>query len=162
MNSLTYVSRCTNTSFRPYYFQLVRRSITTKPPSSSQNDPSLSTPNTHYKITLRRSAISLGAKIKGTLASLGIHRRNQTVYYPHSPEVAGKILKVKELVEVENVPTELVRTKQEQRKERQPPRGYEVHWVREGECLRWVSSFFPAHVYVHLLSARCLLRILFV
>jgi large subunit ribosomal protein L30 len=68
----------------------------------------------------------LGERIQGTLASLGIHRRNQTVYFPHSPEVAGKILQVKELVEVENVPAELVKTKEEQRRERRPPRGYKV------------------------------------
>ncbi|EMD33541.1 hypothetical protein CERSUDRAFT_142587, partial [Gelatoporia subvermispora B] len=83
-------------------------------------------PNTHFRITLRRSAISLAANIKGTLASLGIHRRFQTVYHPHSPEVAGKILAVKELVAVENVPASAVRTKTEQRRERKAPRGYAV------------------------------------
>jgi hypothetical protein len=50
----------------------------------------------------------------------------QTVYHPHCPEVAGKILLVKELVEVENVPTDMVRTKQEMRKERMASRGYKV------------------------------------
>ena len=50
----------------------------------------------------------------------------QTVYHPHSPEVAGKILRVKELVEVENVPAEAVKTKLEQRLERKPPKGYNV------------------------------------
>jgi len=50
----------------------------------------------------------------------------QTVYHPHSPEVAGKILKVKELVEVANVPPDAVRTKEEQRRERKPPKGYRV------------------------------------
>jgi hypothetical protein len=50
----------------------------------------------------------------------------QTVYHPHSPEVAGKILLVKELLEVENVPQEMVRTKQEMRRERMASRGYKV------------------------------------
>jgi large subunit ribosomal protein L30 len=50
----------------------------------------------------------------------------QTVFFPHSPVVAGKILKVKELVEVENVPASAVRTKEEMRRERRPPRGYVV------------------------------------
>lgn len=50
----------------------------------------------------------------------------QTVYHPHTPECAGKILKVKELVEVENVPTSAVRTKTEQRQERKASRGYKV------------------------------------
>ncbi|KAF8079043.1 hypothetical protein FPV67DRAFT_93159 [Lyophyllum atratum] len=93
------------------------------PPAPSSTEPELMT---HFKITLRRSAISLGDKIKGTLISLGIHRRMQTVYHRHSPEVAGKILRVKELVEVHNVTDSQVRTKQEQRIERKATRGYKV------------------------------------
>ncbi|KAF9034396.1 hypothetical protein BJ165DRAFT_1330685, partial [Panaeolus papilionaceus] len=85
-----------------------------------------SKPTTHFKITLRRSAISLGDKKKGTLKALGTHRRHQTVYFSHGPEVAGKILAVKELVEVENVPEDRVMTKQEQRQARKAPRGYKV------------------------------------
>lgn len=88
-------------------------------------------PLTHYKVTLRRSAISLGDKIKGTLVSLGIHRRNQTVFHRHTPEAAGKILRVKELVEVENVPESLVRTNKEQREERKAVRGYKVVGSRQ-------------------------------
>ena len=80
----------------------------------------------YYKITLTRSAIALGERKKATLVSLGIHRRMQTVYHPHSPEFAGKILAVKELVRVENVPKEAVRTKTEQRLERRPTEGFEV------------------------------------
>ena len=94
--------------------------------TSSTTPPASAPPNTHFKITLRRSALSLGDKIKGTLKALGIHRRFQTVYFPHSPEVAGKILKVKELVEVENVPRHLVLTKREQRQQRKSPRGYKI------------------------------------
>jgi len=45
---------------------------------------------------------------------------------PHCPEAAGKILLLKELVEVENVPASVVRTKEEQRQERKAPRGYVV------------------------------------
>lgn len=124
------------TFLRQTQWRAMSRSITTAipeastssqppPPQASQSTPT-SSPNTHYKITLRRSAISLGDKIKGTLISLGIHRRFQTVYHPHSPEVAGKILRVKELVEVENVPRELVKTKQEQTMDRRATRGYKV------------------------------------
>ncbi|KAF8155176.1 hypothetical protein BJ912DRAFT_1070911 [Pholiota molesta] len=88
-------------------------------------EPTLHTPPplTHFKITLRRSGISMGDKIKGTLLALGFHRRHQTVYHPHGPEVAGKILRVKELVEVENVPTHMVMTAGQQRKARKAPRG---------------------------------------
>lgn len=91
--------------------------------TSTSSDPA---PYTHYKITLRRSAISLGERIKGTLSSLGIHRRMQTVYFEHNPINAGKILKIKELVEVENVPEHLVRTKQQQTQDRKAKRGYKV------------------------------------
>src|SRR5688572_9148404 len=95
-------------------YSLSRRAITTaatsttgtsQPRASSSQQLSHSVDSdrpTHFKITLRRSAISLGDKIKATIESLGIHRRFQTVYFPHSPEVAGKILRLKELVEVEN------------------------------------------------------------
>lgn len=50
----------------------------------------------------------------------------QTVYHPHSPECAGKILRVKELVEVQNVPASEVRSAKEQREERKAKRGYVV------------------------------------
>jgi large subunit ribosomal protein L30 len=83
-------------------------------------------PLTHYKITLRRSAISLQEKIKGTVTALGLRRRHQTVYQAHTPEAAGMILRIKELVEVENVPASAVRTQGEQRKERKAPRGFTV------------------------------------
>lgn len=94
--------------------------------SQLQSEAAAHSTMTHFKITLRRSAISLGEKKQGTLKSLGLHRRMQTVYHRHSPEVAGKILHVKELLEVENVPQELVKTKQEQRQERKAERGYKV------------------------------------
>ena len=42
-----------------------------------------------------------------------IHRRMQTVYFPQWSVVAGKIFKVKELVEAENVSAHMVRTRGE-------------------------------------------------
>lgn len=117
-------------------------SSSTPIPESPEPEPAQSTPeiihpppNTHFKITLRRSAISLGDKIKGTLLALGIHRRFQTVYFPHSPEVAGKILRVKELVEVENVPTHAVMTSWQQRQARKATRGYKVVGTRRDKFL---------------------------
>jgi large subunit ribosomal protein L30 len=89
---------------------------------------------------MRRSAISLGEKKKGTVASLGIHRRNQTVYHKHSPEVAGKILLLKELLEVENVPESEVKTKEEQTMERRPPRGYKVVDNQKAKDAAWERS----------------------
>ncbi|KAL1730323.1 hypothetical protein EV714DRAFT_250309 [Schizophyllum commune] len=104
------------------------------PPVAAQT-PSTSEPLTHYKITSRRSAWGLGDRIKGTLVALGLHKRNQTVYHAHAPDIAGKILAVKELVEVENVPASAVRTKQQQRHERAAPRGYKVVGTKQGAWL---------------------------
>ncbi|KJA25076.1 hypothetical protein HYPSUDRAFT_97929, partial [Hypholoma sublateritium FD-334 SS-4] len=89
-------------------------------------------PNTHFKITLRRSGISMGKKVQGTLLALGFHRRHQTVFHAHGPEAAGKILRVKELVEVSNVPTHAVMTPGQQRRARAAPRGYKVVGTRRG------------------------------
>lgn len=100
---------------------------------TSSTDPN--PPNTHYRITLYRSAIALPKRYKATLVSLGIHRRMQTVYHPHTPDIAGKILRVKELVEVQNVPASSVRTKTEQRWERRPQKGFEV--VKTIRDSRW-------------------------
>ncbi|KAF7364911.1 hypothetical protein MVEN_00361600 [Mycena venus] len=88
------------------------------------------THNTHFKITVRRSAISLEDK-KSTLAALGLHRRNQTVFHPHRSDVAGKILEVKELLEVQNVPASEVR-KLAQHVERKTPKGFQVVGSRMG------------------------------
>lgn len=94
--------------------------------AASPPSPSVPETNTHFRVTLRRSAISLGNRIQGTLAALGLRRRMQTVYHPHTPEAAGMILAVKELVEVENVPASAVRTAGQQRAERKAPRGFTV------------------------------------
>ena len=125
----------TTTSTPPYPSE--SSSSTLESPEPRKSAPEFLHPpqNTHYKITLRRSAISLGDKIKGTLLALGIHRRFQTVYFPHSPEVAGKILRVKELVEVENVPTHAVMTSTQQRQARKATRGYKVVRTRRDKFL---------------------------
>jgi large subunit ribosomal protein L30 len=94
---------------------------------ASSAPPSTSTQlSTHFRVTLRRSAISLGKRVQGTLTALGLRRRMQTVYHAHTPEAAGMILAVKELVEVENVPASAVRTAGQQRAERKAPRGFVV------------------------------------
>jgi ribosomal protein L30/L7E len=98
----------------------------------SVSPESTATKITQFRITLRCSAISLGEKKQETLAALGLHRRNQTVSNPHKPDIAAKILAVKELLEVRNVPASEVRNKQEQRVERKAHRGYEVVESRLG------------------------------
>ncbi|KZT06145.1 uncharacterized protein LAESUDRAFT_737153 [Laetiporus sulphureus 93-53] len=104
--------------------QCARSFATATPPAHPE--PAQPEPNTHFRITLRRSAIGLPSRIKGTLVALGLHRRMHTVYHKHCPDIAGKILAVKELVQVENVPASAVRTKTEQRRERRAPRGYSI------------------------------------
>ncbi len=97
------------------------------PPSTTLTFASTFTePSTHFRVTLRRSGISLGKRVQGTLAALGLRRRMQTVYHTHTPEAVGMILAVKELVEVENVPASAVRTAGQQRAERKAPRGFVV------------------------------------
>lgn len=117
---------------------LPRASVTQLRAASTQQNAEeepIPEPLTHFRITLKRSAISLPEKVKGTLVSLGIHRRLQTVYHEHSPINAGKVLSVKELVEVQNVPASAVRTKTEQRRERKAPRGYTVVGSRLNESI---------------------------
>jgi large subunit ribosomal protein L30 len=75
---------------------------------------------------LRRSAISLGAHVQGTVAALGLRARMQTVYRTHTPEAAGMILAMKELVEVRNVLASAVRTAGQQRVERKATCGFVV------------------------------------
>jgi len=48
----------------------------------------------------------------------------KTVFYPVTPEVAGQIMKVKELVAVKEVERPL--TKEELREERRPDAGYYI------------------------------------
>jgi len=64
--------------------------------------------------------------VRGTLAALGLRRRMQTVYHPHTAEAAGMILAVKELVDVGNVGAGEVRTAGQQRRERKAVRGFVV------------------------------------
>lgn len=57
---------------------------------------------------------------------LGLRRRMQTVFHPVSPDVAGAIMKVKELVDVQEVEQAL--TKEEEKALRRPEPGY---WVEK-------------------------------
>ncbi|KAH0490498.1 hypothetical protein TgHK011_001965 [Trichoderma gracile] len=86
--------------------------------------------NTHthrmsfFRITLHRSAIGLPERTRGVLQALGLRRRMQTVFHPAEPQFAGMIMKVKELVRVEEVPRRL--SKGEVKAERTPERGFYV------------------------------------
>ena len=77
-----------------------------------------------FKITLIRSAIGLPKRTNAVLAALGLRRRMQTVFHQVHPQVAGQIMKVKELVAVSEV--EERKSKEEMRNARRPDPGYYV------------------------------------
>ncbi|MCJ7509435.1 MAG: 50S ribosomal protein L30 [Dehalococcoidia bacterium] len=55
------------------------------------------------KITWRKSAIGYASNQRRTIRALGLHRLGQAVQHSDSPVVRGMILKVRHLVEVEEV-----------------------------------------------------------
>lgn len=71
-----------------------------------------------------RSAIGLPEKTQGVLKALGLRKRMSTVFHPVSPQVAGQIMKIKELVSVREVDKPL--TKREVHEERKPDPGYYI------------------------------------
>ncbi|CEI69546.1 hypothetical protein ACHAPO_002371 [Fusarium lateritium] len=77
-----------------------------------------------FRITLHRSAIGLPERTRGVLAALGLRRRMQTVFHPVHPQFAGMILKVKELVRVEEV--DRVLSKREVKAARTPDAGFYI------------------------------------
>ncbi|KAL9120697.1 MAG: hypothetical protein Q9187_002751 [Circinaria calcarea] len=77
-----------------------------------------------FKITLIRSAIGLPKKTQGVLAALGLRKRMKTVFLPVSPDVAGQVMKVKELVAVSEVEHAL--TTSEMKEVRRPDPGYYI------------------------------------
>lgn len=77
-----------------------------------------------FRITLHRSSIGLPERTRGVLKALGLPRRGRVVFHPVSAQVGGMIMKVKELVKVEEVSERL--TKQEVKQSRTPDAGF---WV---------------------------------
>ncbi len=71
-----------------------------------------------------RSGIGLPQKTQGVLKALGLRRRMKTVFFPVTPEVAGQIMKTKELVAVQEVDKAM--TKEEIKDERRPDAGYYI------------------------------------
>ncbi|KAK3293495.1 uncharacterized protein B0H64DRAFT_434663 [Chaetomium fimeti] len=82
----------------------------------------------YFRITLHRSAIGLPKRTRGVLAALGLHRRGQLVFHPVSAQFAGMIMKVKELVRVDEVDRPL--TRREVYVERRPEPGFWVESAR--------------------------------
>jgi large subunit ribosomal protein L30 len=79
---------------------------------------------TYFKITLRRSTIGLPTRFSGVLNALGLRKRMAVVFHPVSQDVAGQIMRVKELVAVEEV--DKAYTKAEMKDMRRPEPGYYV------------------------------------
>ncbi|KAI8342060.1 hypothetical protein BC941DRAFT_415260 [Chlamydoabsidia padenii] len=77
----------------------------------------------YYKITLKRSTIGLSKDYKAAAHTLGLYRLHQTSYQPVNASTAGSILKLKELVKVENVNS--IPTRQDLLAAK-PARGYQV------------------------------------
>ncbi|CEL05356.1 hypothetical protein BJX68DRAFT_222434 [Aspergillus pseudodeflectus] len=85
----------------------------------------------YFRITLMRSAIGLPRRTTNVLKALGLKKRMATVFYPVSQSVAGQIMKVKELVDVQEVDRAL--TKQEVHLERKPDPGYYIERTAASE-----------------------------
>ncbi|KAH9467829.1 hypothetical protein MJO28_006250 [Puccinia striiformis f. sp. tritici] len=84
---------CTYSSEAPQPPQAIEKRESRKPPPKT----------THYRVTLFRSPIGLEKRRHDSLFSLGLRRRMDVVYHRHSPDAAGLILSVKEILKVENV-----------------------------------------------------------
>lgn len=78
----------------------------------------------YFRITLLRSAIGLPKQSSGVLKALGLRTRMKTVYHPVSPQVAGQIFAVKELVDVQEVEEKF--TPSELRELRRPDAGFYI------------------------------------
>lgn len=79
---------------------------------------------TFFKITLIRSAIGMTSRQNKIVASLGLRKRMSIVYHPVAPDIAGKIMKIKELLAVSEV--EVAESKADRKIRRAPARGFEV------------------------------------
>ncbi|KAK3056477.1 39S ribosomal protein L33, mitochondrial [Extremus antarcticus] len=78
----------------------------------------------YFRITLLRSSIGLPGKTSGVLRALGLRKRMRTVYHPVTPDIAGQIFAVKELIDVQEVEQPL--SKVEMKDLRRPDPGF---WV---------------------------------
>ena len=80
-----------------------------------------------WKVTLMRSGIGLSKRRNDTLVALGLRKRFRTVYKPVNPQIAGLLLRVKELVKLELVNE--AETKEDMKAKRKPDKGYVVESV---------------------------------
>jgi large subunit ribosomal protein L30 len=81
----------------------------------------------YWKVTLMRSGIGLSKRRNDTLVALGLRKRFRTVYKPINPQIAGLLLRVKELIRLELV--DEIETKEAMKQRRKPEKGYIVESV---------------------------------
>ncbi|ESZ92868.1 hypothetical protein SBOR_6731 [Sclerotinia borealis F-4128] len=110
--------RAPNTFKKPLPF---KKSLYTQKPWQTVAPP---TPTSYFRITLTRSAIGLPKKSERVLKFLGLHKRTASVYHPVCSDIAGQIMRVKELVEVEETKEKL--SKRQETKKRRPESGFVV------------------------------------
>ncbi|BCS20634.1 mitochondrial 54S ribosomal protein uL30m [Aspergillus puulaauensis] len=89
----------------------------------------------YFRVTLVRSAIGLPRRTTDVLKALGLKKRMATVFHPVSQSTVGQIMKVKELVEVQEVEKRM--TKQEMHLERKPDPGY---YVERTSAMEWAQK----------------------
>lgn len=87
-------------------------------------------PPSHYLVTLLRSPLHLSAKVKATVASLGLHKRLASVVVPVSPTNQGYLVKCKELVAVRPVSQHQVQEWASPEWSRRPGKGNQGSGVR--------------------------------
>lgn len=78
----------------------------------------------YFKVTQLKSTIALPLKKKNAMRTLGLTRRLQTVYHKITPQEAGQIAIVKELVKVELSP--IKKSRKEMRLERKSKPGFTI------------------------------------
>ncbi|KAI9502724.1 hypothetical protein GGI25_004450 [Coemansia spiralis] len=71
--------------------------------ATTRNAPTANAQGKFWKITLQRSPIGLHPRTRENARALGLLRRGHSIYRPISNELAGMILRIKELVKVELV-----------------------------------------------------------
>ncbi|VVT45192.1 uncharacterized protein SAPINGB_P000668 [Magnusiomyces paraingens] len=59
----------------------------------------------YYRIHLYRSFIGLSKTTAETCRALGLSKRGRVVYKKVSPQIAGQVVKIKDLVKVDLVPS---------------------------------------------------------
>ncbi|GAA5954007.1 hypothetical protein JCM8115_003282 [Rhodotorula mucilaginosa] len=100
--------------------------------SAAKTPPSTRTEEapSHLLVTLLRSPLHLSAKVKATVASLGLHKRLASVVVPVSPTNHGYLLKCKELVAVRPVSQQQIQEWASPEWSRRPGKGNQGSGIR--------------------------------